>query len=217
MRIVWDWNGTLLDDLHLVLDAVTQGLRPHRREAVTIEEYRDLYTRPVKHFYDTLLGRVIGESEWLAIDRRFHDAYRDGLGSIALAPDAEEALSIAADRGASQSLLSMYPHDELVPAVTERGIAATFDRIDGLRGTPGDRKARDLAAHLDAVVAEPETTVLIGDTPDDAAAATAMGAAAVLYDGGAHHTDALAATGSPVAGSLVEAVSIALDRSPAQP
>ena len=217
MRIVWDWNGTLLDDLHLVLDAVMEGLRPHRSEAITLEEYQDLYTRPVKHFYDELLGRVIDESEWLAIDRRFHDAYRAGLASVALAHDAEEALSMAGDGGASQSLLSMYPHDELLPAVRARGIATTFDRIDGLRGAPGDRKARHLAAHLEALATDPDTTVLIGDTPDDGAAAAAMGAECVLYDGGGHHAGALAATGWPVADSLVGAVSIALDRGPGQP
>ena len=206
---MWDWNGTLLDDLHVVVAAVSEGVRQHR-PPVSVEEYRDHYTRPVKSFYDALFGREVTEDEWLDIDRRFHDAYRELLTTVRLAHDAEPALDLVDESDASQSLLSMYPHDDLLPVVRSHGIAHRFTRIDGLRGSAGDLKAAYLAAHLAAERRSPDEIVMIGDTPDDAAAAAGVGAACVLYHGGSHHRNELEAIGVPVVESLVDAVEVAL-------
>lgn len=209
MHVVWDWNGTLLDDHHVVIAAMSEGVRPHRHP-VSIEEYRDHYTRPVKLFYEALFGRDVTDAEWLDIDRRFHDTYRELMVTVRLAGDAEAALDLVEESEASQSLLSMYPHDDLLPVVRSHGIEHRFTRIDGLRGDAGDLKAAYLVAHLDAVQRSPAETVMIGDTPDDAAAAKAVGAACVLYHGGSHHRGELEAVGFPVVESLVDAVEVAL-------
>jgi phosphoglycolate phosphatase-like HAD superfamily hydrolase len=206
MHVVWDWNGTLLDDLSTVLASVNVGVEPYRSTPVTLDDYRAHYTRPVKRFYESLLGREVLRDEWRDLDRRFHDAYRAQLAEAALAVGAEEVLADAARRGMSQSLLSMYPHGDLVPLVVAAGIDHYFDRIDGLRGTPGDRKARYLAAHLDALDADPRDTLVVGDTPDDAHAAAEVGAECVLVDSGGHHRAALEETGVRVANGLIEAV-----------
>lgn len=210
MHVVWDWNGTLLDDLHVVLAAVNEGVAQHRADPVSLEDYRDFYTRPVKRFYDSLFGYEVSDAVWREIDRRFHDAYREMIGGVGLADDATVALDLVASRRASQSLLSMYPHDELVPVVRSHGIAERFTRVDGLRGTAGDRKSSYLAAHLTALGIEAREAVVIGDTPDDAAAARSVGSACVLYDGGSHHRRELERTGAPVATSLVDAATVAL-------
>jgi phosphoglycolate phosphatase-like HAD superfamily hydrolase len=116
-------------------------------------------------------------------------------------------------RGQTQSLLSMYRHDDLVPLVNLFGIADRFARIDGLRGVGGGTKAPYLEAHLAAVIADPATDVdqvlVSGDAVDDAAAAAHVGAQCVLYDGGAHPRGQLEATGFPVASTLTQAVEIA--------
>ncbi len=206
MHVVWDWNGTLLDDLPIVLASVNHGVAPYRSEPVTIEDYRTHYTRPVKRFYDALLGRDVGNDEWIDLDSRFHMAYRQKLDKAMLAAGATEALERAARVGLSQSLLSMYPHADLIPLVNEAGIEHHFDRIDGLRGPPGDRKARYLESHLDELEVDATDTVVVGDTPDDAAAAAEIGAACVLVDGGGHHREVLEATGVRVASGLVDAI-----------
>ena len=50
MHVVWDWNGTLLDDLPIVLASVNVGIEPYRSTPVTLDDYRTHYTRPVKRF-----------------------------------------------------------------------------------------------------------------------------------------------------------------------
>ena len=54
-----------------------------------------------------------------------------------------------------------------------------------------------------------DVVVMIGDTPDDVAAARHVDATAVLYHGGSHHLDLLERQGVPVAETLVEAVELA--------
>ncbi len=122
--------------------------------------------------------------------------------------DAHDALELVSEREITQSLLSMFPHDDLVPLVERMGIARYFDRIDGLRGTPGDAKAAYLEEHLRSlIVGEDASTVLvIGDTPDDAVAAEHVGARCVLVDNGSHHRHELDGLGVPVVSSLIGAL-----------
>jgi len=82
-------------------------------------------------------------------------------------------------------------------------------RVDGLRRSDGGGKAEHLRAHLAALELEPEQVLLVGDALDDLAAARAVGAGCVLYDGGSHHRQALEATGEPVVDRLTDAVAAA--------
>jgi phosphoglycolate phosphatase-like HAD superfamily hydrolase len=213
-HIVWDWNGTLLDDLAVVVAAVNDTLATVDRHPITIEEYGAHYTRPVLRFYERLLGRPISEQEWLSFDLAFHESYGRRVQAASLAQDARAAIVSAHQAGLTQSLLSMYWHDELVPQVERFGIREFLTRVDGLRGTPGDRKQAYLDGHLRSVAADlaspidPVDVLVIGDALDDAAAAEALGLNCVLYDGGAHPVDQLATAGVPVATTLMEALRV---------
>lgn len=216
MHIVWDWNGTLFDDLDVVVRSVNHGLAGFGAIPIDLDGYRSHYTRPVKVFYDRLIGREITPEEWITVDRVFHDAYRSALNEARLTADASEALATVASGGHTQSLLSMFPHQDLIPLVEHIGISGFFDRIDGLiSGSPGDLKASYLEVHLRKLIVgeDPRSVVVIGDTPDDAIAASHVGARPILYDGGSHHRADLVATGAEVASTLMAAVEMAL-RSP---
>ncbi|HEY7563336.1 MAG TPA: HAD family hydrolase [Acidimicrobiia bacterium] len=213
MHIVWDWNGTLLDDLDVVIQAVNRGLARFGVAPIDLDGYRSHYTRPVKTFYDRLLGREVTEVEWHEIDRVFHEAYRASISGASLNSDAAEALERVADGGHTQSLLSMFPHNDLLVLVDKLGITRYFERIDGmLEGSPGDLKAAYLERHLRLLIAgeDPHTVVVIGDTPDDVAAAIAVGARPILFSGGSHHRADLEAVAVPLVDSLVDAVDLAL-------
>jgi len=206
-HLVWDWNGTLLDDLHLVVSATNVAFASAGGRPVDADEHRARYRRPVAEFYAEMLGRAIDDQEFGRLDRLFHDTYRLGLTSMTLAADA--MTSIKSWPG-SQSLLSMWFHSELVPAVETYGLAGVFTRVDGLRTEVGGHlKAAHLAAHLDGLGLSGDQVVMIGDSLDDGAAADSVGARAVLYTGGFTHPDKLRASGRPVADTLLEAVEMA--------
>ena len=206
-HLVWDWNGTLLDDLTLVVAATNASLATVGGPSVTADEHRRDFRRPVSAYYEHVLKRTLMMGEFAALDRAFHDAYRLGLPHTGLVGDAMEAISAWPG---TQSLLSMFFHDELLPAVTARGLDDHLSRVDGLRDTlGGGPKAPHLQAHLDALGLPGHGCVLIGDSVDDADAADEVGAAVVLYAGGFTHESTLRATGRPVATTLVEAVTLA--------
>ena len=108
-------------------------------------------------------------AEFRALDDAFHVAYRAGLAGCRLAADAWRRSRAWTG---TQSLLSMFFHDELVPVVTRHGLLAHLRRVDGLRdAVGGGPKAPHLRAHLAALAVDPADCVLIGDSVDDADAA----------------------------------------------
>jgi phosphoglycolate phosphatase-like HAD superfamily hydrolase len=111
-------------------------------------------------------------------------------------------------------LLSMWRHQDLVPLVERLGIGRFFVRVDGLRVPGGGAKTEHLVEHLAALGVEATAALLVGDALDDLAAARAVGAGCVLYDGGSHHRHALEATGAPVVDTLTAAVEVAAGRAP---
>ncbi|NUR71810.1 MAG: HAD family hydrolase [Hamadaea sp.] len=206
-HLVWDWNGTLLNDLGLVVAATNVALASSGGQPVTADEHRRDFRRPIIDYYGSLLGRPVEPDEFSRMDTIFHNEYRTGLLQVELAADARDAIATWAG---TQSLLSMWFHHELVPTVDRFGLTSHFARIDGLRDPIGGGfKAGHLAAHLEALGIEGTETVLIGDSVDDAHAAASVGARCVLYGGGFTDPVKLREVGVPVAGSLVEAISLA--------
>ncbi|MFD8480863.1 HAD family hydrolase [Kitasatospora sp. NPDC059673] len=210
-HIVWDWNGTLLSDMPAVLGASNAAFEMVGIGPMTLDEYRAQYEIPIPKFYERLLGRMPSRAEWLALDDAFHVKYLELFPSCGLTPGVEELLSGWAAGGRSQSVLSMYEHEKLVPAVDAFGLTGHFLRVDGRRGEPGGRKAAELAVHLEALGPgiDRARTVLIGDAADDAVAALSQGIKSVLWTGGSHTREKLVHVGVPVVDSLVEAVAVA--------
>jgi phosphoglycolate phosphatase-like HAD superfamily hydrolase len=207
-HLVWDWNGTLLDDIELVVAATNSSLAAVGGPSVTTEDHRRDFRRPISAYYAYVLGRPVADEEFVTLDRVFHDAYRAGLPRCRLALDALDA--IGAWSG-TQSLLSMFFHHELVPVVTEHGLLDRLQRVDGLRdAVGGGPKEPHLRAHLEALQLRGDECVLIGDSIDDAEAAESVGARVVLYRGGFTDEARLRATGLPVATTLLEAIDYAL-------
>ena len=209
VHIVWDWNGTLFDDLPVVILAANASMARFGVGPIDEDGYRDHFTRPVRAFYDSLFGRLVSDAEWEDLNDRFHDEYFALADTVSLMSDALDALSAVEDNGWGQSLLSMSPQGWLEQIVGALGVAGRFTLVDGLRGETGGLKAQHMEEHLQILGVAPARTVVVGDTPDDAVAARHVDAHVVLYDGGSHHLSHLEVTGAPVAHSLLEAVEIA--------
>ncbi|SCL62117.1 HAD family hydrolase [Micromonospora peucetia] len=206
-HLVWDWNGTLLNDLNLVVTSTNAAFASVGGPAVTADEHRVRFRRPIADYYAEVLGRAVDDDAFGRLDQIFHDAYRTGLTTCELAHDA--GVAMAAWPG-SQSLLSMWFHEELVPTVQTYGLTGQFVRVDGLRASVGgDRKAESLRRHLAELGVDGRDVVLIGDSVDDADAAVSVGGRAVLYTGGFTDAVRLRAAGHPVADTLTDAVTLA--------
>jgi len=212
-HVIWDWNGTLFDDLNIVVAAVNASLWQFGAGPITADDYRDHYTRPVHRFYERLLDREVTAAEWQSIDVAFHEAYRRRLGDARLTRDARAVIERLDRIEATQSVLSMWWHDELIPFVAAHGISDRMIRVDGNRGEAGETKAVHLARHIEALAGiidglSPTDCLVVGDSLDDARAAQEVGVSCVLYDGGSHHHSELVGAGVPVAATLSEAIEL---------
>ncbi|MDX6741303.1 HAD family hydrolase [Actinocorallia sp. A-T 12471] len=208
-HIVWDWNGTLFDDRDIVLNASAAAFLGTEAEGVTGAEIMAAYTRPVWVGYERLLGRPLREGEWERMDELFHASYESLVSTAPLTADALAALDLVTGAGRSQSILSMARHDHLSSLVGGFGIGEYFTRVDGLVGAPGGGKAEHMIRHAGVLGIDPSDLTVIGDAADDAVAAAAVGARAVLYTGGMQRREDLERTGAPVVDSLLEALSLA--------
>ncbi|MEU6104223.1 HAD family hydrolase [Streptomyces flaveolus] len=207
-HIVWDWNGTLFHDNDAIIGATNAAFAEFGMTPITLEQYRALYCVPVPKFYERLMGRLPTDAEWEVMDAAFHRYYTEHRVRCGLTEGVAELLAGWRSAGRSQSILSMYGHEELVPLVRGLGIEAHFLRVDGRTGPSGGSKAEHMVRHLAALgpVVEPARTVVIGDAADDAVAARHVGARAVLYTGGSHSRASLVGAGVPVVDTLGEAV-----------
>ena len=207
-HLVWDWNGTLLDDLQLMVDATNAAFASVGGPRISADQHRTLFRRPIIDYYTEVLGRSIDDEAFARCDRIFHDAYRDGLTVCGLAADATTAMRSwqgtpvtalhVVPRRAGADRADLRPERPLPP----RRRAARHRRRRAEGRSPGP--APDRAGRCRG-----SSVVLIGDSIDDALAADAVGARCVLYAGGVTHPDRLRDSGWPVADSLTEAVRLA--------
>ncbi|GLW05307.1 phosphatase [Microtetraspora sp. NBRC 13810] len=205
-HIVWDWNGTLFHDIDAVVGATNELFRPYGLTTLTADDFRSVYTRPIWVAYERMLGRPLHEGEWELLDEGFHLHYHRLMLECDLAGDCRTSLADWERSGGSQSLLSMWGHDRLVPKVAEFGIDHHFTRVDGLRAPAGGPKAEHMVAHIAALGVDPRDVLVIGDSVDDADAARHVGARAVLYTGGMTPRSTLQTLGIPVVDTLAEAL-----------
>ncbi|RZU01802.1 phosphoglycolate phosphatase-like HAD superfamily hydrolase [Kribbella rubisoli] len=205
--MVWDWNGTLLNDNHAVLAAVNEVCVGFGRPELSWGDWQAAYARPMQVSYEQILQRTLDDEEWARVDKLYHERYDALLHTCELASGTLDVLRQCIESGRTQSLLSMWFHGRLTPTVEQYGLTSYFTRIDGLAGdVGGGSKADSLIRHLEAQQLDPATVVLIGDVVDDGQAAQAAGTQCILVSTGAMTRSALEATGAPVTESITEAI-----------
>jgi phosphoglycolate phosphatase-like HAD superfamily hydrolase len=214
-HVIWDWNGTLLDDLPIVVEAVNACLRSQGAPPIDARTYRIRFERPLNGFYEGLLGRPVDDELLLELDGVFQDAYWDAFDDVDLNLEGRQAVQSVVAGGATQSIASMLWHDMLVPTVRGFGLDEFMLALDGNRGTVGETKDQHMVLHVERLrrmypELSAQTITVIGDLVDDAGAARAAKVRCVLYDGGSQRREMLERQGVPVVDSLLQAASIAI-------
>ena len=202
-RLIWDWNGTLLDDVPAAVNALNRMLVKRGASPISIAHYRSHFGFPVRPFYAEL-GVDLDRWNWDEICEDFHSYIAEEPQSIR--EDAVEALQLAKDCGFRQCVLSALRQDLLESSLEKNGLSGFFDLVcgvDNLDGASKLQRGRELAAVLDADMGN---AVMIGDTLHDAEVAKALGIGCVLISCGHQAPERLAAAGVPVVPSPTEAV-----------
>jgi len=210
--ILWDWNGTLLDDTQAALDALNIMLTRRGAKPIGMEFYRDTFSFPVKPFYESI-GVILENEDWDALAREYHDLY--AAQPKALNRETIEALEKVKAAGIRQSIISALRQDLLDEVTAATGVAPYMDCIYGTDNLDGSSKL-DRALELMSAIApksgEMPEVVLIGDALHDKEVADALGVRCVLCAQGSHAGWRLREV-APTGDTLLEAVDLALAKS----
>lgn len=200
-HIVWDWNGTLLDDTQACIAALNTLLRERRLPPLDTRRYRDSFAFPVRDFYREL-GIDPEAGDWDALAARFHDLYLEQTMTVPAA--AHAAVRFVAAAGLPQSVLSACEQGILERLIARHGLSGCFRHVQGVDNLDGCSKlaaGRALLARLGLAARE---LLLIGDTLHDAEVAAALGCACLLVANGHQSRARLDTAGCPVISSLSE-------------
>lgn len=187
-HIIWDWNGTLLDDLDLCIE-VTNGLLA-RRGLTPIDRarYHALFDFPVRTYY-ARLGFDEAQDPFEQLSVAYITAYDARRWECQLHPGVEALLRAVTAAGLTQSVLSAYRQDTLREIVRHFGLEPYFVRITGLGDIYAHSKIEAGRAWVEELALPRDTILLVGDTLHDLEVARALGVDCVLVANG-HHPDA---------------------------
>ena len=205
-HLIWDWNGTLLDDLAASLNAINRLLADHNLPSTTREDYLAHFGFPVRDYY-THLGfpQQLAPDEWQRVAQTYHD-YFNADPSQKLFPDARESLQRCADKNFPQSILSALHQPLLTAALREHNLAQFFKHARGVGDLHGSSKLLQGRALLSDLALPPEKILLIGDTLHDAHVARELNTRCILTTRGHQSPSRLATANVPVFATLADAV-----------
>ena len=196
-HLIWDWNGTLLDDLDLSVEVMNALLARRRLPRLDRARYHTLFDFPVRTYYGRLgFDPQVDSFERLSVE--FISGYDARRLESTLHAGARAVLAAVAAAGLRQSILSAYRHETLHEIVRHFGIAAHFDHIAGLDNIHAHSKVALGQALVRRLDVPPAEILLIGDTLHDLEVARELGVDCALIAGGHHPADRLRASGARV-------------------
>ena len=202
-HILWDWNGTLLDDAWLCVEVMNGMLAKRNLQPLTLDRYRDIFSFPVRDYY-LMLGFDFEKEPFEIVGMDFMNLYNERQNECMLHPETKEVLKKIAGTGVKQSVLSAREENELRTEIKNSGIASFFEKIYGLDDHYAHGKT-DVGVKLIADLGLPaEELLFIGDTLHDAEVAKELKIDCILIPEGHHSLNRLSASGFPVIGSLKE-------------
>ncbi len=201
--VVWDWNGTLLDDAWLCRDIMNEQLVSRGLPALSMERYGAIFGFPVKTYYERA-GFDFSSEPFEIPAREFIAVYEARRHEAALRDGGVGMLKRLHDAGMRQHLLSAYSHDSLSTIVAAHGLTGFFTTLVGIPDVFAASKLQRGLELAEAIAAPGHSALLIGDTDHDCEVAAEMGIDCVLVSAGHQSPERLRACGVPVLQSLEE-------------
>lgn len=196
-HIIWDWNGTLLDDVLACVEAINILLEQRKLHSISAEQYLEIFDFPVKDYY-LKLGFDFSKDDWDQVATDYHKAYEVASGHAPLRDGTEYALTKLGESGLGMSILSACELKILRRMVKERHIMNRFEHIYGLDNFHASSKVDLGHALFSNTGLDKQGTLLIGDTTHDFEVAQAMGIPCLLMTGGHQATHKLAKLNCPM-------------------
>ena len=201
-HILWDWNGTLLDDSWLCVEVLNDLLKEQGQAPISLETYRTYFDFPVIRFYE-FLGFATDPVNFKAISHRFISAYESRwLKECRLHPGVHPLFKDSKALGISHSILSAAHQIALEAGTAHFGIQDYFDQLLGTDNIYAEGKVHRAKQWIQQCPWKAEEILLVGDTLHDYEVAESIGIPCLLLGSGHCHRNRLESTQSPVLDSI---------------
>jgi len=185
-HVIWDWNGTLVDDVDLCVDILNQMLSSHCLPTISVKQYRMTFFFPVAQFYQTL-GLPFSGPQYEKLAGDYIRTYRGRFKECGLSQGALETVCALSKLGVSQSILSAGAQRDVETFVSFYQLDPWIRSIDGANNVEASGKAERASTHLSRLGFDAKEVLLTGDTLHDLEVGNLLGCQTLLYSGG--HAD----------------------------
>lgn len=193
--LFWDWNGTLMNDLSITLDAVNAVLCRRNMKPISLCQYYSYLDTPIWKFYAHLFD--FNKVPFNVISQEFFDNYTLWEKDAGLADGIPALLSSLHYAGMQQAVLTSAATEDVERLLRYYGIRDIFVTVSGsddrLSGSKIERGKTLIQSF------PPQSAVMIGDSLHDLATARAMGTDCILVNWGHQNPEELILSGVPVA------------------
>lgn len=194
--IIWDWNGTIMDDVHVALDAVNVMLDQWNRPRISLEEYRRAMDTPILRFYEEFFDMKETSFEWIA--KEFNGYYKEHQKEISLHSGVEELLKSFQEKNICQVVLSSSSQEIIQEYAKSYGIESYFQDILGADDLLAASKIERAINYFQQKQIPLNQAVLIGDAVHDYEVAKELGIDCILLACGHQDMASLEKCGCPV-------------------
>jgi len=206
-HIIWDWNGTLIDDVWLVVEIMNKMLKKRNLPGIDSKKYREIFDFPVTRYY-LKLGFNFSLEPFEELTVEFISEYYARFNECKLFDKVEEVLKEISDRGIGQSILSASKEDVLTEKIRHYGIDKYFCRILGLDNHYAESKVDRGKKWIAELNLNPQNVLLIGDTTHDYIVSKHIGSDCLLIANGHYNYERLTKSGVDVVSSLKEIIQV---------
>ncbi len=200
-HVIWDFNGTLIDDVSLVLTITNDILRERGLPGLDADRYRKLFSFPVSSYYEKLGLPGKGDA-FRAVADVFAKNFELGMHDCGLRADAMPCLTALSERRLTSSVLSASRQASLDALTKQFGLTELMTEVCGIGDHYAHGKIESGLKWLKETNRSPEELVMVGDTAHDFEVATELGASCILVSFGHSSLDKLEKCGCPIADSL---------------
>ena len=203
--VIWDWNGTLLNDIDISMEALNQLLRKEQLpEVLDKEEYRRYFQFPVIEYYKKV-GFDFEKTPFSVLAKNYMDYYQPHSLSCELHRDVKDTLEVLDQNRVDQYLLSASNLSFLKEQLAQYDISDYFHDIKGLDNIHAHSKAQLAKDFVDDANLDKLTTIFIGDSVHDSEVAAYAGCRCLLIADGHEHIEKLQSTGCPTVETMKQA------------
>jgi len=178
-HIIWDWNGTLLNDVQLSVKIANTMLENHTRRQLSVADYQAAFGFPITEYY-TKIGIDLEKESFEALSAQFVQLYNSQSKTCELHHAIPSVLGLFKEKGLQQYILTAAHLDMVRPLLEAFSITHYFRQIEGVDNYKAEGKVQRGIDLMKSNQFDKVKTVLIGDTYHDFEVAEAMGIDCVL-------------------------------------